>query len=310
MNKKPILVTGSHRSGTTWVGKMIAESRSVYYIHEPFNIIYHPRHVNGTKFDYQFAYVSDKNESVYCGYIKHALGLSYNFIGEAKTIRYPKDLLRLSKNYIKYLKHRVLNIRPLMKDPMAVFSAEWLASRFNMDVIVLIRHPAAFTGSLKRLNWKCPFSDLLKQPLLIKDHLYPFESEIKEYANKEHDIVDQAALIWKLIYYVILKYQRKHKDWAFIRHEDLSQKPLTGFQALFKKLNLGFSKHIRKAIKEYSDSANPTETPVNDFRSKVKLNSKLNIWNWKNRLTISEIERIRKRVGDISYAFYSDEDWK
>ena len=35
IDTKPILVTGSHRSGSTWVGKMLATSPSVNYIHEP-----------------------------------------------------------------------------------------------------------------------------------------------------------------------------------------------------------------------------------------------------------------------------------
>ena len=38
---KCILVTGSIRSGTTWVGKIISQSKRVYYIHEPLpNIPY------------------------------------------------------------------------------------------------------------------------------------------------------------------------------------------------------------------------------------------------------------------------------
>ncbi len=31
----PILVTGTHRSGTTWVGKMLAAGPSTAYISEP-----------------------------------------------------------------------------------------------------------------------------------------------------------------------------------------------------------------------------------------------------------------------------------
>ena len=32
-----ILVTGSHRSGTTWVGKMLTIDKKNIYIHEPNN---------------------------------------------------------------------------------------------------------------------------------------------------------------------------------------------------------------------------------------------------------------------------------
>jgi len=42
---KPILVTGSHRSGTTWAGRVLAFSPTpLGYIWEPFN----PRHRPGT----------------------------------------------------------------------------------------------------------------------------------------------------------------------------------------------------------------------------------------------------------------------
>jgi hypothetical protein len=34
---RPILVTGAHRSGTTWVGTSLGKSRHVCYMHEPFN---------------------------------------------------------------------------------------------------------------------------------------------------------------------------------------------------------------------------------------------------------------------------------
>jgi hypothetical protein len=33
-----ILISGSHRSGSTWTGKVISQSNSVRYVHEPFNI--------------------------------------------------------------------------------------------------------------------------------------------------------------------------------------------------------------------------------------------------------------------------------
>lgn len=300
--KRPILVTGSHRSGSTWVGKMIAESPSVNYIHEPFNITHRPCRC-GVKFDYWFQYISDENGSIFYKHVKHAIGIFYNLGGETKTS--PKGALHLARAYWDFLLYCV-SARPVVKDPFTVFSAEWLASTFDMDVIVLIRHPAAFAGSLKRLNWPHPFSHFLVQPLLMRDHLYPFEAEIREYAEKEQDIVDQAALLWKLIYHMVLKYQKNHSDWIFIRHEDLSRDPLRGFQTLFNKLNLAFSEHIQEVIREHSDSANPSDAPR---YNSIKLDSKSNLSNWRDRLTQSEAERIRAQVEDVSCAFYSDGDW-
>ena len=34
MNSNPIIITGSHRSGTTWVGNVLKNLSMVYYIHE------------------------------------------------------------------------------------------------------------------------------------------------------------------------------------------------------------------------------------------------------------------------------------
>ena len=53
---KPILVTGAHRSGTTWVGKMLALAPGVGYVHEPFN----PRFSAG-RFDRYFTVVTREN---------------------------------------------------------------------------------------------------------------------------------------------------------------------------------------------------------------------------------------------------------
>ena len=41
-NLRPILVTGAHRSGTTWVGKMLSTEDGVAYISEPLNVLHRP----------------------------------------------------------------------------------------------------------------------------------------------------------------------------------------------------------------------------------------------------------------------------
>lgn len=39
-NKKLIVLTGMHRSGTTFLGEVISKSTAVSVLHEPFNRIY------------------------------------------------------------------------------------------------------------------------------------------------------------------------------------------------------------------------------------------------------------------------------
>ena len=235
LNKNPILITGSHRSGSTWTGRMIAHASSVSYIHEPFNLHHRPG-VCKAHFGYHFPYICTQNESPYVRDLEDCLNFKYHFLEELKTTKSLKDVVRSSLGYIRFTKSHILKRRPLVKDPTAVFSAKWLADRFNMDVVVLIRHPAAFAASLKKLKWSHPFDDFLQQPLLMEHHLYEYRSEIEEYSRTHKDIVDQAILLWNLIHHVILNYKKNEPNWIFIKHEDLSKRPVEEFRNIYNRL--------------------------------------------------------------------------
>lgn len=183
---------------------MLALSPSVGYIHEPFNMTHKPG-VCGAKFDYWFTYITKENESLFYRDIENTLSFRYNLTGELNGLRALKEASRIFKEYKKFVLHRFHNARPLVKDPIAFFSSGWLAETFDMNVVVLIRHPAAFAGSLKKLNWCHDFSHFLKQPLLMRDHLSPFEDEIREYADHRKNIIDQAILLWKIFHATIIK---------------------------------------------------------------------------------------------------------
>src|SRR5665811_676016 len=73
----PMLVTGSHNSGTTWVGRMLAASRSVAYSHEPFNVGHRRPGICTDTFHRWFTYVCVDNESHYRGDIERLVMLSY-----------------------------------------------------------------------------------------------------------------------------------------------------------------------------------------------------------------------------------------
>lgn len=303
---KPILVSGSHRSGTTWVGKMIASSPTVGYIHEPFNPLHRPG-ICSAKFPQWFKYVTDENEEPYYKPLKRTLAFQFDVGAEVKAIKSVRHVGRMGKNWYNFTVNRMRHTTPLMKDPIAVFSCDWLARRFDMNVIVMIRHPAAFVSSLRRLQWGHDFNNITQQPLLLQNHLQPFIDDIEKFAREPQDILDQAILLWRMMHHMILQYQQTHQDWIFLRHEDISADPLERFAYLFKQLNLDFSYNVKKTIEEYSNPSNPGE--LNKGHQIVKLDSKTNIKSWKKKLTESEVNYIRSKVEDISSAFYKDADW-
>ena len=303
MKPQPILVTGSHRSGSTWVGQMIAASDDVHYIHEPFNDFYFSPGIYHIKFDTVFKYISAENEENYLSPIKKTIDLKYDLLSSINSDKI--TVSNCSKKIGIFLEYRKIHSekkRVLIKDPIAIFSAEWLTQRFDMQTIVLIRHPAAFVSSLKIKNWGFNFNNLLDQNLLIRDHLFDFRDEIEEFANSEKSIIDQACLLWRMIYYVVNKYQYFYKNWLFIKHEDISLEPLSNFQLIFDYLNLALTPRIKTIIRQHSHADDNTKT-------ELIRDSKSNIHTWKTRLTQEEIDYIKNEVKDISQEFYTEEDW-
>lgn len=303
---KPILVSGSHRSGTTWVGRMIATSPSVGYIHEPFNPLHRPG-ICTAIFPQWFMYVTEENEAPFYEPLKRMLAFRFSMGAELAALRTARHLGRMGKNWCNFTVNRLRHATPLMKDPIAIFSCEWLARRFDMNVIMMIRHPAAFASSLRRLNWVHDFNGFLRQPLLMRGYLAPFTGEVEEFARNQHDILDQAILLWRMMHHTILHYREAHKDWIFLRHEDISTAPLEHFMYIFKRLNLDFTDKVKATIDDYTNASNPSEAEKGHLLT--KRDSKSTIKSWKKKLTEAEIEHIRNQVEDISHAFYSAADW-
>jgi hypothetical protein len=290
---------------------MVSQAPCVAYIHEPFSVTDAPGPgICDVRFRYWFTYVTSTNEARYYGPIRRMLELKYNLLAALASARAPKALKSSWAEYKQFSTYRRQGHVPLIKDPIAFFSAPWLAERFDMSCVVVIRHPAAFVSSVKQLSWRHPFDHFLQQDLLMNEVLYPFEAQVRAFASKEQEIIDQAILLWRMIHYTAHQYRRTHDDWIFVRHEDLSRQPLRGYHQLFERLGLPFTSTVEEAIQEYSSSRNPHDpaAPVGSEHT-LRRNSEANIHNWRRRLTPGEIGKIRSEVEDISTFFYEDTDW-
>lgn len=303
--ERPILVTGAPRSGTTWVGQMLACAPNVGYIHEPFNLTTDAG-ISGRPFSHFFQYVTAENEARYAPHLERTLRFSYDLRRQLPTVRSPRAVARTARDLLAFTRARMTRARPLVKDPIAIFSAGWLADRFEMDVVVTIRHPAAFVASFKRLGWRHDFSSFLDEPQLLADYLGPFEAEIRSFAEDPRDTVDELILLWRLVYQTVTCYRSERPEWAFVRHEDLSIDPVERFQELYRALGLEFTSTARSAIAEHSSAENPGQL---EKTHAVRLDSRASLGGWRRVLADEEIERIREGVSDVSPAFYAADEW-
>ncbi len=303
--RRPILVTGSHRSGTTWAGRNLALAPNTGYIQEPFNVEEGFPYYE-SPLDHWFQCVCEENGEEYREAIDRVIRFRYPLLRNLLHSSSPRDVARALRDCWRMLLHRLAGRVPIVKDPIAFFSAEWLCSTYGMRVLVLVRHPAAFCSSLKIKGWGFDFSNFLDQPLLMERYLGRFEEEIREQAEVKRSIMEQAILLWRCIYGTVGLYAREHPEWLYVRHEDLSVDPLGEFESLFDELGLEFTRDVREGILESSGSHNPAEQrPGDEFRR----DSRANVENWKRRLDPAEVRRIRTGTEDVWVEFYDDSEW-
>jgi hypothetical protein len=301
----PILVTGTHRSGTTWVGKMLAADAMTAYISEPLNVLHRPG-VFHTKVDCWYQYICEENENRFLPAFEELLEFDYNLWDEIRSIRSRRDFLRMGRDFLIFYNGLMRGQRVLLKDPFAVFSTPWFARRLDCRVVITVRHPAAFASSLKRLNWPFDFQELLNQPLLMRDQLEPYRGEME--SMRSDDVIGQAALLWKLIYRSVHATRESNPDFIIARHEDLSRDPVPGYRAMYQALGLEFTPRVEKIILNSSSSENPKELSKKKVHG-FKLDSLANIDIWKKRMTTEEIDHVREITQEISPLYYSDEEW-
>jgi len=277
IKKNPLLITGSRRSGSTWIGKVIEQSDDFIYLNGPTILNDIPGSISTIK--YWFQYIQNSDEEI----IKALSTLNQNALAQTK--------------------------RALFKDPLAFFSIDTFINLLEADVLISIRHPAAFVSSLKRLGWSHDFNHFLEQKELMETYLHPFRDEIKEFATKKKDIIDQGIFLWNIINLNTLKFKQKYPQIYTVRHEDLSLDTLNEFKKIFNYFDIHFTSKANQFLVETTNQDNDSEAQ-NNITHQLHRNSKANIYNFKNRLTKEEILRIRRGTETISHAFYDQKWWE
>ncbi|QDO93677.1 hypothetical protein FNB79_06705 [Formosa sediminum] len=305
--KKNILVTGSHRSGSTWTGNVIARAPKVRYVHEPFNISI-KRDNSPFKFWFEFLIDSSiehqKDSKAYIdSFYKVFNKDSFNKLLKTRT---PKALY----HYLLDLKCRKVN-RTIIKDPIAIMSTEWIYMNYDIDIVVLIRHPAAFVASLKVKNWQFDFNEFLNQPVLMNTYLKDYEALINDFSKNKKDIIDQGILLWNIIHDTIFFYRRKYEnDWCFVKHEELSMNPKQEFKRIFSKIGLTMDSNVEDYIFQTTNAKVDLKVIENSTEVfNTKRNSLENIKTWKKRLSNDEIQKIKKGTENVWKKFYDEKDW-
>ena len=307
--RSPILVTGTHYSGTTWVGQVLRHSPRLGYVHEPFNPRSSRPGVCGVRFRNWYTYITEANAAEYVEPLRRTLDFRYGLFRELRSVQSAKDAARMIRDASNFARWRMGRYRPLVKDPIALLSAEWLHASFDMAVVIMIRHPGAFAWSIKRRGDRHPFGDFLRQPLLMSGPFAIHVEQIAVFAAAERDPIDQAGLLWRVLMAHVLICRERHPDWLLVRYEDVADHPERAFAHLCTELGLSLTPSVRRVIARTTSADNPTASSPERLGSHFCRNTSALLHQWKRALSDDEIARLRTWVTPLDSAFYGPSDW-
>jgi hypothetical protein len=301
--KKHFLITGSTRSGSTYVGRVIAKSKHYTYLDEPCNpawgikgIEHHYPYPSPyykdlfEKFfnmDYKFKYGPKRNPWKYV--IKKIIGNKITWIGD----------------YYKYIAHHTSDM--LLKDPYAAFLSDYLHENHDVYVLVLVRHPMAFFNSQRRMNWTFDFNQFLSREKLMND----FFQDEKELMSQPLEYAQASALLWNCVYKVLHRYNQKNKDskrWLVMRHEDICLEPYESFNKICRFLDIDMGKKMAGFISKTTNSS--TVQPNNKQSIHLYRDTRKLAYDWKNKVSPEDVEKIKPFTQDIAGHYYDDESWQ
>jgi sulfotransferase family protein len=252
----PLLVTGLPRSGTSWVGKMLEASGEAVYVNEPLNPEHPPGRSPGVlnaDVRHRYQYICDDNESDWLPAFRDTVSLRYQVRAELRRNRGLYDIARLGKYATSFTVGRLRGRRALLDDPFALFSTRWLVERLGCRAVVLVRDPLAVVGSWKRLGWQARPEELAEQPLLVRDLLSPYVSDLR-LPDTASDTV-RLATLWNVAYDVV---RRHFADLPGVRvqtYEDLVTDPVGTFAEVYRHCDLPWSDRVEQAIRAATSGA-------------------------------------------------------
>jgi hypothetical protein len=183
-----------------------------------------------------------------------------------------------------------------IKDPIAFYSAEWLAKAYGTRVVMMVRHPGGVVSSFLSLGWEA-------ETRYIVDHRLPlsggkFDDEIAAWRRNRDDKVGAAILQWKLFTQATLDYQKLHPDWFFALHDQLCVEPVAVFRKMFKAIDLPFTPEIEARILADTGASNVVD-PSQHTQHNLQRESASLKDSWKKRLDQPVIDRILEETSDL-----------
>lgn len=278
----PIVIAGSGRSGTTWIGDVISAAPDCWSIFEPM----HPGKTPGVPAwaaanDLPGPYLRARDEHPEWKRFFTSLldGTLCNHWTRQDWRYFPAVIAKapIAKRVLgraamlKYHAHRVTVRRPVIKAIRANLALPWLETHLGARIVYLLRHPCAVVGSRLRLSlidstWDLDRDATLSQSALMADFLDPYRDQIVNATSA----LEQQAVLW-CIENVVAWQQQFERPWLTGFYEEFVANPDAMFAHTLSSLHLRATSATRRAQRTWksnpgdtSGSAKPWHHPLSE----------------------------------------------
>ena len=286
--KKPIIISGMPRTGTTPLGRIISSLDDLSMIYEPFNA---KQGVTSIEFNYPYP-GNNISENRFNKIFNDLIHLKSKFkTGILSTDPILKKIFKYfigNESSISFHRVRLFknDNRLLIKDPFLIFSSAELSK--NYKIIFCERPLKPLASSFKRMNWNFTEYDKLSK--------FFSESELKARMLKPSEKISSEVVGAIQFYELVDLYKSKidaNKNIYYFSQDKLVEDSIVEVKSLFEWLELEFSETVKKTIAELKNDKNSNKNfPRKNIQHDMRYNKKFSNKYFTEVLTLHEIELI------------------
>ncbi len=186
--------------------------------------------------------------------------------------------------------------RIVAKSIHAQLATEWLATEFDVEVLVLLRHPANVLASWLELNLKdARNSTLESRPDIRARYLEPWGIR-----PPGSDPVERMSWRIGLLIAALEEARSRHPEWHVRTHEQLCTDPPAEFHQLEDELSLEWGEQSEAFLEGH----NAPGTGFVVKRVAAELPD-----SWQSRLDDAQVATLRRTLDQFPITTYTDEDY-
>jgi hypothetical protein len=313
--RRDILIAGVARSGTTWIGRVLGETINARYVHEPDNHVLRPfalrvkrplgpfpildRGESAPEYERLWASVLDRSMP------ESEVGTS--FVDKARRSvasrvmrRVSTDRLRSSfrdPSYRAPLATKIVELAALppihsgdgtliTKSVHIAFCLEWIATHWDVRIIVVSRHPLAVIASWMKLGYSGHYPELEADPRMHERYFDRWD--VRPLPKGSSDL---ASIAWAvgLVSAAHDEAAARHPEWVEVSHDHLCATPESGFRDLAAACGLEWNPEAERFLHD-------TDRPGDRYEINRVTQELLHVW--RERFTeedVKEVARVMER---------------